>query len=323
MVMKSSKKNLVHEREWQRAVHRLLANSERRFVAADGREFQVVAPGLMNVHEGPDFTHMAILCNGTVFIGEGEFHRNEQEWFAHNHHKQWLFTKTILHVVCSPSNNHSIPVAEFVVTITKEELQQHQATNANLVTNTEVAEIQEYAHSRLMRNIRHSTNTLHRVGFSAVLRALTAQWAERSLRKRHRPNTIQAQASLGRCIERSAFSLFLRQINEYQPNELCNALMCAEQFAVAKEGYGLRRELVTNVVFPLACALATNQQLPALLQWYWSTPALLHYSALSRRFPNIPQTYVWQQQGMLECIATHQKATPVFNESRRRYGLAT
>jgi hypothetical protein len=57
-----------------------------------------------------------------------------------------------------------------------------------------------------------------------------------------------------------------------------------------------------NVIFPCCCAVAPNASLVALLQWFWSAPSIHHYAALRRRFPGFDQTYMWQQQGLLEYV---------------------
>jgi hypothetical protein len=59
---------------------------------------------------------------------------------------------------------------------------------------------------------------------------------------------------------------------------------------------------VLNCLLPYLLAHATAEQRIELLAWYWSAPARVHYGHLRRRFPTLPQRYMWQQQGMLEFV---------------------
>jgi len=68
------------------------------------------------------------------------------------------------------------------------------------------------------------------------------------------------------------------------------------------EGKGTRLELMLNVLLPMALAEASEEQKNLLLMWFWSLKAPHRYGTLARRFPTLPQQYVWQQQGMLEYL---------------------
>ena len=90
---------------------------------------------------------------------------------------------------------------------------------------------------------------------------------------------------------------------------------------IDEEGPHLRRELILNCVLPLALALANEENRINLFVWYWSTPTLNKYGILNRRFPNNPQNFLWQQQGMLEYLKEHGSKRNIVAESFREFGF--
>jgi hypothetical protein len=77
-----------------------------------------------------------------------------------------------------------------------------------------------------------------------------------------------------------------------------------------------------NSILPLAICLANEESRIDLFHWYWSTPALHQYGLLTRRFKNLPQNYLWQQQGLLEYLYEYGKKTNVIAELIKDYGFA-
>lgn len=69
-------------------------------------------------------------------------------------------------------------------------------------------------------------------------------------------------------------------------------------------GKGTTCEIVVNILLPILYALnelANNKSASnALLHWFWGIRAANRYAHLQRKFPHLPQRYVWQQQGLLE-----------------------
>ena len=88
------------------------------------------------------------------------------------------------------------------------------------------------------------------------------------------------------------------------------------------EGAHLRRELLLNCVLPLALCIANEESRIGLFLWFWSTPALHQYGMLTRKFKDLPQNFLWQQQGMLEYIKDHGRRVNVVSESLKEYGFA-
>jgi hypothetical protein len=74
----------------------------------------------------------------------------------------------------------------------------------------------------------------------------------------------------------------------------------------------------------MAFCVANEEKRIDLFLWYWATPALFAYGLLTRRFPNIPQHFLWQQQGMLEYIKDYGKKPGMVAEKEtiKSYGFA-
>lgn len=75
---------------------------------------------------------------------------------------------------------------------------------------------------------------------------------------------------------------------------------------------------MTNCVVPSACVLAGEQLRIGVFTWYWSARARNRYAVLVREFPHIPQSFVWQQQGMLEMLR-HRTLPVALGEVFRQY----
>jgi len=90
---------------------------------------------------------------------------------------------------------------------------------------------------------------------------------------------------------------------------------------ILDEGAHLRRELILNCVLPLSLCLAGEEARISLFLWFWSTPALHPYGLLNRRFKELPQNFLWQQQGMLEYIREHGRKGNVVSEAIKEYGF--
>ncbi len=79
---------------WQ---HRLWPTGDMRTV--DGRQVQVIDPGLINRDSGPDFFNAKIRIGGEMWSGNVEIHVRASDWRRHNHHLDMAYDSVILHVV--------------------------------------------------------------------------------------------------------------------------------------------------------------------------------------------------------------------------------
>lgn len=70
-----------------------------KLVCAGGEELQVLHPGILNKHAGPDFREAKLIIDQTIWVGHVEVHLNSLDWLLHGHQKNAFYDGVILHVV--------------------------------------------------------------------------------------------------------------------------------------------------------------------------------------------------------------------------------
>lgn len=65
----------------------------------DGEELQVLHPGSLNKHAGPDFTGSKLVIDGLSWVGDVEIHLKSSDWLAHGHQYDAAYNSVVLHVV--------------------------------------------------------------------------------------------------------------------------------------------------------------------------------------------------------------------------------
>lgn len=310
------------ERLLQRAAHAVLADPSKSWTCTNGDVIQIVAAGLVNPHEGPDFLDTAILREGTVLIGDAEFHRRSSDWHQHAHSADNRYSTLLLHVVAI--NDDEPDVARWTLVIPPEDLRGALRNLKNNTTNSEVAvnELQHFALLRLLRLTAEAQTTIDRLGLDATLRALAASWLDRLARKRHHPVNDAVIDSIRAGITHSNFCSLVHAFPAIPGIDVLSALEQSEHSRVGIEGHSLRRELFLNAVLPTLCATARLDQRVVLLQWYWGAKSIHPYAVIRRRFPEQRQDYVWQQQGLLEYSRYHGRRISSCGEAIRAYGIA-
>jgi hypothetical protein len=290
------------ERVLQHAVHRALSDGRRRWRVTNGQYIQVLSPGTLNVHEGPDFANMALLCEGAVMVASGEFHVHGSDWFAHGHGGDPRYRDVALHIVLD--NDRPVDNLRWTLVVPMSDVLKciRAAPQPFVPSANHVDELQQAAIARLKRHIDNARIVIARLGMREALRALTDEWFGRMAMRKHHPVSADIQRQLRQAVAHSPLGQLALTIHERAPESLLEAIRVAELQRIALEGRSLRRELLMNVIFPCCCAVAPNASLVALLQWFWSAPSIHHYAALRRRFPGFDQTYMWQQQGLLEYV---------------------
>lgn len=64
-----------------------------------GEPLQILSPGDLNTHQGPDFLHAAIRIGHTGWVGNIELHIKTSDWTKHAHQNDKFYRNVILHVV--------------------------------------------------------------------------------------------------------------------------------------------------------------------------------------------------------------------------------
>ncbi|CAN5500424.1 DUF2851 family protein [soil metagenome] len=103
---------LLHEREpffgtvpeaFVQDVWARTAFHARDLQTTDGAQVQIVSPGTLNEHAGPDFSEarVRLLREGQaplLLVGDVEIHRTSKEWEEHGHQRDPRYNRVVLHV---------------------------------------------------------------------------------------------------------------------------------------------------------------------------------------------------------------------------------
>ena len=65
----------------------------------DGRQVEVIDPGLHNHNAGPDFFNAKVKIGGTLWVGNIEIHDRSSHWYQHGHDHDAHYDNVVLHVV--------------------------------------------------------------------------------------------------------------------------------------------------------------------------------------------------------------------------------
>lgn len=65
----------------------------------DGRDIQIINPGMLHHDAGPDFKQAVIRINNIIWAGDVEIHVNGSDWYRHHHQQDDKYLSVILHVV--------------------------------------------------------------------------------------------------------------------------------------------------------------------------------------------------------------------------------
>jgi hypothetical protein len=285
----------IHERDLQGKLHQMLILETRLMNGVSGNIIHIVNPGRINPYSGPDFLNMAIMINGELMIGNGEFHKIASDWFSHRHHLDPRYSDVLLHIVCEHDIN--IQVAKETLIIPYNEISATQ-TQVHSTTLHNLDDLQDYAFSRLMRRCNEVNELAYSIpDINEQLITYCMCFLRKRLNQRRR-SFIKSEDLSG-------------MIQMFIHSPIIYAIMNGSEIPldITKLSFKARNGLYTH----LFCELFVNSFYPYLvylhkayrkdlMEWFWLQRSFTKYGSLIRRFPDIPQQYMWQQQGILEYL---------------------
>lgn len=310
------------ELELQQRIHRLISDPSKVFTTVSGKRLQFLSPGFINREKGPDFRDVAILLNGSIIICDCEFHKNASEWLEHKHSNDAEYNRVGVHIVF----NNDIPINQNFETliIEPELLPTNEPTDGEIEINEfldTLDELQNYALLRLLRKTSEAKLLLERMpienAFEFSLRNFLNKYRSRKRRPVYKEEILE---EVIQTLKNSEMLYILYDIAKQADFNVPERFYKLTKTRIDKEGKNLRLEILLNCVLPLALALANEEQRINLFVWFWSTPALNSYGVLTRKFKQIPQNFIWQQQGMLEILYQFDKKTKISNSNFLKIG---
>ncbi len=315
----SSTLDTISERRLQRAVLQLLSDPSRVWRGAKGERLQILAPGRLNVHEGPDFLDVAVLIGADVVVGNAEFHRRASDWIHHQHESDPSYSMLVLHIVLE--NDIRLPSDHATLVLSADELRLHLRSLPVQGLDTTADEVHSYALLRLLR-MAHELRSLlaHRTVEQSYLRSVET-FIMKYRRKRRRPVNAEPHVqSVLDAMSHSAQLRFLQDVYHGVPTPIVDGMYELCKQSIANESPQLRMEIIINCLLPTLVAVARDAARIDIFEWYWSAEAMTMYAVLDRHFHHVSQKYLWQQQGLLE-IMRDQRLDPAAHEQRTSYGL--
>lgn len=295
----------IKEKHLQIALKNYLSDPSRIYELTDGRTFQILSMGRLNVHEGPDYLDMAILINGKVVIGNAEFHSKSSEWLHHNHHNDNRYRSVILHIVFDNDIELNEKFGTLVVdqSVIRKFIENSNNNSNQPVDMLSTEELQNYALIRLLRFTSEAQKIVNKTDLPTTLQLMARNFLNRYLEKRNRH--IYDVEKIEQIISKLPQSPFMNLIEKMTTNQnfsIADEMVKLSKTKIADEGTAMRREIILNVVLPVALTQANEEKRIGLLVWYWTTRSAHKYGLLTRKFPDLPQNFIWQQQGMLEYL---------------------
>ncbi|TAL68251.1 MAG: DUF2851 family protein [Bacteroidetes bacterium] len=322
--MKNSSSSSLSEKKLQTGVHHILSDPSKIYTTLSGKRLQVLSPGRLNVHEGPDFLDIALLLRGNVIVGDAEFHAKSSEWNQHNHSDDENYKSVVLHIVNENDLKLSFPFETLIMKsdeVRKASVDSIYEINAPDIFSIE--ELQQFALIRLLRKTSDAKKYVNQYGLDSGFQMIASEFLNKYFNRRKRPvYTSDRLEQLLQSLTTSHVFEILKKLSEGSELHIPDMMQQLLKTKITDEGAHLRRELVFNSVLPLALSLANEESRINLFLWYWSTPALHSYGILKRRFKDFPQNFIWQQQGMLEYIRNYGSKTIVISDVIKDYGFA-
>lgn len=308
----------MREVEYQKLVRKYLSSKPlSNFTTKSGKTIQIISPGIINVNEGPDFLDFAIMLNGKVIVGDAEFHRKSNEWKHHGHGDDKNYENVILHIVLEDNSDLTHP--DILVLNEADLIVDNQITQESLDS---YEEIQHFALLRLLRKSTIAQKNINKHGQKQGILTSLQQFMQSYISKKRRPvyNDEFIVKFIQEFDKSEAYS-YLENILDGVDFDIQSKLNELSLKKIHEEGKGLRVEILINCILPLSLCLSETKNRVKLLEWYWSAKSINYYGILKRRFETLSQTYVWQQQGMLEYLKEHGNKRTITAEEIQNYGI--
>lgn len=314
-----------NERKIQAVVHSFLSDPAKVYKTVSGKRLQILSPGRKNVFEGPDYLDVGILIDGLVNVGDAEFHRRTSDWLAHCHDENPNYKDVILHIVFEDDRPEIRFPEKLILNPDDLDEENKKSFNKELLAETPefYQDLQQFALLRLLRRASDAKKILDSIDLASAMTIFVKEYLIRYDRKRRRPiYDDNALNDLLSSVSQSPIVDLLEALKEDIYISIPDKLAQLIRTKIANEGKNLRMELIVNGILPLAICLASEERRIDLFLWYWSTTSVNLYGALNRRFPNVPQNYIWQQQGMLEYLKERGNKSNIVSEALKNYGFA-
>ena len=310
-----------NERHLQNLLYSKISDPSKVYTTKSGKRLQILSPGRQNPHEGPDFLDVALLLNGFVVVGSAEYHKKSSDWNNHNHSSDSNYDNVVLHIVSTDDKEISGNFETLIIPI--EDLK--PAESLKLSENDKLSSIDDLQHFSLIRMLRKSSEAqklLKQGNLEFTINEIAKEYLNRYNSRRRRPSYSKERLSdILDSLKKSTAYQFLENLKNGETVSIPDMMQMLIKKKIFNEGAHLRREIILNVILPISICLANEESRINLFLWYWSTPALNAYGLLDRRFPDLPQNFLWQQQGMLEYIKLHGKQTNVASEAMNEYAF--
>jgi len=309
----------LKEVEYQKLVRNYLSSIPlTSFTTKSGKSIQIISPGIINVNEGPDFLDFAIMLNGKVIVGDAEFHVNALDWENHKHFQDKNYDNVILHLVLNDNSNLTHPD---ILILDKNDLANSKIDKKE-DDKSSYEEIQHFALLRLLRKSTIAQKNINLHGLKKGILLTLKDFLLGYMSKKRRP--IYSEKGIIEFLNKFEYSnayVFIENIIDGVSLDIYNKLEDIVNHKINNEGKGLRVEILINCILPLSLCLSDTNNRVKLLEWYWATKSINTYGLLSRRFTDLSQDYVWQQQGMLEYLRDHGNKKNITAEEIQDYGI--
>ena len=309
----------MKEVEYQKLVRNYLSSIPlTSFTTKSGKSIQIISPGIINVNEGPDFLDFAIMLNGKVIVGDAEFHVNALDWENHKHFQDKNYDNVILHLVFEDNSELEYPD----ILVLKKENVSKIDIKPQIESINSYEEIQHFALLRLLRKSTIAQKNINQNGQKKGILITVKEFLIGYMSKKRRP--VYNQKGIIEFLtefDKSRAYSFLESIIDGVSIDIYNKLEDIVNHRIYNEGKGLRVEILINCILPLSLCLSDTKNRVKLLEWYWASKSINTYGLLSRRFPDLSQDYVWQQQGMLEYLRDHGNKKNITAEEIQDYGI--